>query len=173
MTQVHATRRILGIDPGYDRVGWGIVQSDGPTFTVVAYGCIQTAKSDPLIERYRQIDRELEHIVVTYQPTDAAIESIFFAKNQTTAMHVAEARGVIISCLFRHQLGYGEYTPLQIKQAVTGFGKADKAAVEKMIRLQLKLNQAGGAGASKDQAKVLDDALDALAVSLTHASRRY
>lgn len=162
------TKIILGIDPGFDRIGWAIGQAQGSTINILDFNCIQTSKTESLVDRYQQIDTDLTAVLHKYQPTEAAIESLFFAKNQTSAMHVAEARGVIISCLFRQQIPYAEYTPLQIKQAVTGYGRADKPAVEKMVRLQLKLPVIPG-----QSAKIIDDTLDALAIVLTHASRRY
>lgn len=161
-------RVVIGIDPGFDRVGWAVGQAEAGTLSILDFNCIQTKKTEPLVRRYHQIDQELHMVLEQYQPTEAAIESLFFAKNQTTAMHVAEARGVIISCLFRHQVPYSEYTPLQIKQAVTGYGRADKVAVEKMVRLQLRLPELPG-----KSAKILDDTLDALAIVVTHASRAY
>jgi crossover junction endodeoxyribonuclease RuvC len=158
---------ILGIDPGYDRVGW-CVGSVGQNFQlqVIKFGCIQTSPKQTLLERYQQIDTELTEVVRELHPTEAAVESLFFTKNQKTAMHVSEARGVIISCLFRHQVQFFEYTPLQIKQAVTGYGKADKAAVEKMVRLQL------GSQISQQAGKIIDDTLDAMGIALTHMANR-
>ncbi len=156
-------RVILGIDPGFDRVGWAVCKANRADLAVLDYGCIQTDKKESLVDRYRHINDNLTAIIERLHPTEAALESLFFAKNQTTAMHVAEARGVIISVLFRHQLTYSEYTPLQIKQAVTGYGRADKASVEKMLKLQLKLPTL--------QEQLPDDALDALAICLTRASR--
>ncbi len=158
---------LLGIDPGYDRVGWAIGQVTGAQIVALDFGCIETDKTQTLIERYHQIDRELTQVIQKYQPSEAAVESLFFFKNQTTAMHVSEARGVIISCLFRYQVGFAEYTPLQIKQAVAGFGRADKQAVDKMVRLQLKLDERQPSGK-----KVLDDTMDALAIMITHAASR-
>jgi crossover junction endodeoxyribonuclease RuvC len=153
---------LLGIDPGYDRVGWCIGTARGIDIQIVEYGCIQTTAKDDLVSRYQQIDQELAEIIQKYQPQEAAIESLFFSKNQKTAMHVSEARGVILSVIFRHNVGFAEYTPLQIKQAVTGFGKAEKSAVERMLRMQYKLGQQ----------KILDDAMDAIGVMVTHAVSR-
>jgi crossover junction endodeoxyribonuclease RuvC len=161
------TITIMGIDPGYDRVGWAVGQAHGSQIKVLGYGCVETDKTKSLIERYHQIDTQLVEILTTHRPTEAAVESLFFFKNQTTAMHVSEARGVIISCLFRQNVTFAEYTPLQIKQAVTGFGRADKKAVEKMVRLQLGLNEV-----SSKSEQLLDDTLDALAILITHAASR-
>lgn len=153
---------ILGIDPGFDRLGWAVGQVlPDNAIELIDCNSIQTAKSQTIFERYNTLRLELEKILVTYQPTAVAIESLFFAKNQKTAMQVSEARGLILSSVLRFNCAVTEYTPLQIKQAVTGFGRADKSAVDKMVRLQLKL----------DDKKVLDDTMDALAILLTHCTQ--
>lgn len=156
---------ILAIDPGYDRIGWAVGSMSGTECLALQYGLIQTNKSESRIDRYQHLDTELAEIMTRYQPQEAAIESLFFYNNKTTAIHVAEARGVVISSCFRHKVKVSEYTPLQIKQAVTGFGQADKKAVEKMVRLQLKRQVA-------NSEKIIDDTLDALAILLTHTARR-
>ena len=153
---------ILGIDPGYDRVGWGVVRTKSSELRTESFGCITTDKNQPLTTRYQQIDPELEEIIRKYKPQEAAVESLFFFKNHKTAMHVAEARGVIISCLFRNRVKFFEYTPLQIKQVVTGYGRADKKAVEKMVRMELKMKD------ERLKMKGLDDSIDALAVAMAH-----
>lgn len=157
---------IMGIDPGYDRIGWAVGKIHGSQVQAVSYGLIQTHASESLIQRYQLIDQELSQIISHFQPSEVAIESLFFNKNTSTAIHVAEARGVIISAFFRQKVAVFEYTPLQIKQAVTGFGRADKKAVEKMVLLQLKkcLNE--------KSPKLVDDTFDALAVLLTHSASR-
>lgn len=157
---------LMAIDPGYDRVGWAIGQVQGSQIQSVVFGLIQTNHLDSLMTRYQQIDEELSQLLTKYAPQEAAVESLFFATNRRTAMHVSEARGIIISCIFRHHVKFAEYTPLQIKQAVTGFGKADKVAVEKMVRLQL------GKFLTTNTEKIVDDTLDALGLLLTHASSR-
>jgi crossover junction endodeoxyribonuclease RuvC len=161
MDEASHTPVIIGIDPGYDRIGWAVgkpISEHG--LTLQAMGCIQTNSKHSLIERYQQLDQELSLILKKYQPTQAAIETLYFSKNQKTALHVSEARGIIISTLFRTQVEIFEYNPVQIKQAVTGYGHADKAAIAKMITLRLGLHQSG---------KELDDTLDAVAIALTHA----
>jgi crossover junction endodeoxyribonuclease RuvC len=158
---------LLGIDPGYDRIGWAVGHVQGSKLAVVEFGCIETDKTQSLIDRYQQIDTQLEAVIKKLQPAEAAVESLFFFKNQTTAMHVSEARGIIISCLFRHRVSFAEYTPLQIKQAVTGYGRADKKAVDKMVRLQLGLKTGNGKAE-----KILDDTMDALAILITHSASR-
>ena len=152
-------RTILGIDPGYDRVGWCVGKKQNGNITIEKYGSVLTKKTDSLFERYHQIDTELQKVVDEFHPEECAVESLFFSKNQKTALHVSEARGVILSVLFRNHIAFFEYTPLQIKQAVTGYGKADKAAVEKMLRLQFQFKNG----------KILDDVVDAVGVMVTHA----
>lgn len=154
----------IGFDPGYDRLGWAVGEVDkGSIKHLIAYGAIITDPLQSLHQRYSQILTELETLINTHHPTEAALESLFFATNRKTALHVSEARGILISVLLRHHCELSEYTPLQIKQAVTGYGKAEKTAIDKMVRLQLKL----------PDTKILDDTMDALAVLLTHASRGY
>lgn len=152
--------RILGIDPGYDRVGWAVVECDArKNCVVIAYDCIQTSNKATTWQRYSQIIDSLKTAITEHKPTAAAIESIFFSNNQKTAIRVSEARGVIIATLLPHIAVVSEYTPNQIKLAVTGYGNSDKAAVEKMVRLQLKLNST----------TVIDDTIDAVATAFTHA----
>lgn len=154
----------MAFDPGYDRLGWAVGEIEkGSVQQLTAYGAIITNPKQTLHQRYSQILTELEALVITHHPTAAAIESLFFATNRKTALHVSEARGILISVLLRHQCELSEYTPLQIKQAVTGYGNAEKTAVDKMVRLQLKL----------PNTKILDDTMDALAVLLTYATRGY
>ncbi|HEX9817920.1 MAG TPA: crossover junction endodeoxyribonuclease RuvC [Patescibacteria group bacterium] len=152
---------ILGIDPGYDRVGWAVGEVRGQTWLTIHHGCLKTSKAQTLFERYRQIAQELSAIIKTHQPTILAIESLFFFKNQKTALKVSEARGVIINTCLNHDLDIAEFTPLQIKQAVTGYGRADKNSVEKMLRLELKLTEH----------KIIDDTIDALAVMMTYQAQ--
>ena len=158
---------ILGIDPGFDRVGWAVGQVVDKKLQVWDFGCIQTDKQQIVSERYQAIDDQLTAILTKYKPADLAIESLFFFKNAKSVMRVSEARGAIISCCLRHQLQLFEYPPLQIKQAVTGNGRADKTAVAKMVKLQLKLPEKIVGG--KIETKIIDDAMDAIAILLTHA----
>jgi len=151
---------ILAIDPGYDRVGWSLGQKNGSQLSVIKYGLIQTNKMASIFERYRAIETELDAIIKQHQPQQAALETLFFSKNQTTAMRVAESRGLILATLIRNRVECFEYNPGTIKLAVTGYGKADKKAVEKMVRLQLHVSNE----------KLIDDTLDALAILLTHGA---
>ena len=156
---------IIGIDPGYDRLGWAVCQSGPNGWQILDQGCIITNRQGQIEERYQQILTDLAAIIERYQPEEAAIETLFWFKNQTTAMQVSEARGLIMATLLRAGLKISQYTPLQIKQAVTGYGRADKKAVEKMVRLELAIDQ----NRAKD---ILDDTFDALALLLCHQASR-
>lgn len=156
---------ILGIDPGYDRIGWAVAKLTGSTMVDVSCGLIQTQRTQSLVERYHDLDQQLSTLLQTHHPQEAAVETLYFSQNKTTALKVAEARGVILSCLLRHQVKICEYNPMTIKQAVTGYGKADKPAIDKMVRLQL------GKFLNPGQ-KQIDDTMDALAVLLTHSTSR-
>jgi crossover junction endodeoxyribonuclease RuvC len=153
---------IMGIDPGYDRMGWAIGKCDNRNVDLIEYGCIQTNKKLDIFERYQQLINELEEIISKHKPSETAIETLFFSKNKTTAMRVSEARGVIISCCISGNSTVFEYHPQQIKQAVTGNGGATKAQVEKMVRLQTKL----------PAKSLIDDTIDAIAITITHAASR-
>lgn len=148
---------ILAIDPGYDRVGWAVGVKDRRKPKVLELGLIQTDKTKPIFKRYQEIIHKLKKLISHHQPTELAIENLYFAKNTKTAIKVAEAKGVIIATALETDLKVFEYDPSTIKQVVTGYGQADKQAVEKMIRLQLKLKE-----------KLIDDTLDAAACYLTH-----
>lgn len=150
---------ILGIDPGYDRVGWAVGRGTGPQPIILCFGCIQTPQKISLSQRYQLIDHQLSEVISIHQPQELAIETLYYSKNKKTALQVSEARGVILSCATRHHLHIFEYAPNQIKLAVTGYGHADKKAVEKMVRLQLTISEE----------KIIDDVIDALAIVLTHA----
>ncbi len=173
---------ILGIDPGYDRIGIGIIthQKSNVKHQVVFCDCIETDKKKTLVERYQQIYDQLEKIIQTYKPDIAAVESLFFFKNKKTAMHVSEARGVILACLFNNNVSIQEFTPLEIKQSITGYGRADKKAVEKMVKMELHLESEKNKKQKKRKGQdtkysipntqyYYDDTLDALATALTCA----
>lgn len=147
---------ILGIDPGTATTGWGVVEkSDGQLYPV-GYGCIKTAKDLTTAERLRNIHREFNQILKKYKPQRIAVEDIFFFKNLTTAVKVSQARGVIMACAGCADMPVSEYTPLQVKQAATSYGRAQKRQVQKMVKLILGL---------KEIPKP-DDAADALAVAI-------
>lgn len=152
---------LMGIDPGFDRIGWAVCSSASSGLQVLEYGCILTNRKETQLQRYQQLSTDLAAILKRHQPNIAAVESLFFTNNQKTAIAVAQARGIILDQLFLHSVIIREYTPLQIKQATTGYGAADKASVEKMVRLQLALNTA----------HIIDDAIDALAMVITLRAR--
>lgn len=154
--------RIIGIDPGTATVGWGVIEEEGSVPRIVGYGHISTDKSLPAEERLEEISRDIESLISTYKPDEAAIEELFFAKNVTTAMAVGQARGVILLTLHRLCIRISGYTPLEVKQAVTNYGRAEKRQVQEMVKNILKL---------KEIPKP-DDAADALAIALCHSGRR-
>lgn len=154
--------RILGIDPGFGRVGFGIIEGDKQDWRPVVYGCIETDKTKKLPDRLFEISEELNRIIKKYHPTVGAVEELFFYTNITTAIHVAEARGTILLSLRQAGLEICEYTPLEIKQAVTGHGRADKQQIQRMVQMLLQLKKIPKP----------DDAADALAVALTCAAQR-
>ncbi len=148
--------RILGIDPGYGILGWAVIESDR---TVHQYGTIETEKEKPLGDRLLDIHRGINYIIETFQPETVALEKLFFSRNTTTALDVARAIGVVILTIQMAGLEYSEYTPTQIKQAVTGYGKADKGQIQGMVKTLFGL---------KNIPKP-DDAADALAIAACHS----
>lgn len=151
-------RRVLGIDPGLANTGWGVIDWNGSKFTLVKYGVIETAASEVHGTRLLSIYNGLCAVIDEFRPAEAAMETLYFAKNQTSAMAVAEARGVVSLCLAQHCVPLGEYTPNQIKRAVTGSGAADKELVERYVQLLLGL----------PMPPQPDHAADALAGAITH-----
>lgn len=151
--------RILGIDPGLATVGWGIIEYSGVRMHPIAYGSIQTRAGLPVEERLEQIYDSMHQIIERYAPEEVSIEELFWNTNVTTGIVVAEARGSILLCARHHHLPIFEYTPMQIKQAVSGYGKADKKQVITMVTMLLGL---------KEPPKP-DDTADALAAAICHA----
>jgi crossover junction endodeoxyribonuclease RuvC len=154
--------RILGIDPGTGILGFGIIEVSGPKAQLVDAGVIRTPVKEDDAIRLQTIYEELTDIIVQTKPQIMSVEKLFFAKNVTTAMTVAQARGVVLLCGMQAGLTIFEYTPMQIKQAITGYGKADKKQIQEMVRVLLKL---------KDVPQP-DDCADALAAALTYASTK-
>jgi len=150
---------ILGIDPGFARVGWAVLKSQNSNVKCQNYGCIETSKDTASQERLVDVYRQICKLIKKYKPEAMAIEELFFTNNAKTAFKVGEARGVIILSAAIQKIPVFSYTPLQVKIAVTGYGQADKVQVGKMVRAILKL---------KELPK-LDDTVDAIAVALTHA----
>lgn len=150
--------RILGIDPGYAIVGWGVLEYNASRFIPLEYGAITTASDLPVEERLVQIYDQLSEILEKWKPNSIAIEELFFNTNHTTGIKVAEARGVILLSAKKHGVEIFEYTPLQVKQAVVGYGRADKKQVITMVTSLLKLREAPKP----------DDTADALAIAICH-----
>ncbi|MBP6925512.1 MAG: crossover junction endodeoxyribonuclease RuvC [Candidatus Pacebacteria bacterium] len=153
---------ILGIDPGYDRIGIAILEKESGKEILVFSFCFQSDKNLDINERIDSCIVFLKEIIGRYHPTELAIENLFFTNNQKTAMRVSEARGAIINLAKQQGLSVHEYTPLQIKQAVTGYGKSDKKQVAHMVTHLVKL----------EPRKYIDDEIDAVAVALTHSASR-
>ena len=151
--------RILGIDPGTGILGFGVIDSTNGTYTLVDGGVIRTPVHEDDAVRLQTIYEELTDIIASTKPELMSVEKLFFARNVTTAMTVAQARGVVLLCGKLAGLTIYEYTPMQIKQAITGYGKADKKQMQEMVRIILKLNEVPKP----------DDAADAIAAALTLA----
>lgn len=149
---------VLGIDPGYAIVGWGLVEFKNNSFRPLRYGAIITEADTDFNERLRMIFDDLSEVIKTFKPDAMSIEKLYFTTNQKTAIMVAEARGVILLSAKQNGLPIFEYTPLQVKTAVTGYGKAKKPQVMEMTRRLLKL----------PEVPKPDDTADALAIALTH-----
>ncbi|MDK2811727.1 MAG: crossover junction endodeoxyribonuclease RuvC [Petroclostridium sp.] len=150
---------ILGIDPGIAIVGYGIIKYEGNKFTVIDYGAVTTAPSMSLPERLKVIYRETECLIDTYHPDVVTVEELFFNKNVKTALTVGHGRGVAILAAANKGLNIYEYTPLQVKQSVVGYGRAEKAQVQQMVKVILSLTAVPKP----------DDVADALAVAVCHA----
>ena len=151
--------RILGIDPGYAILGWGVVDVEGNRFKAVAYDSILTDKDTPMPQRLSMLYDGLQEIISRYHPDEASIEELYFNNNAKTAIMVGEARGVAVLACEKGGLRVNEYTPLQIKQALVGYGRADKNQVQQMVKTILNL----------EAVPKPDDTADALAAAVCHA----
>ena len=151
---------ILGIDPGLATLGYGVIEVEGDRRRLIQLGTLNTPAGQPMPQRLRAIFQGMNQLMDIYQPDDVAFEELFFSKNITTGMAVSAARGVALVAVVQRTDNLYEYTPMQIKQAVTGYGGADKHQVQQMVRMLLNM---------KEIARP-DDAADALAVALTHAN---
>lgn len=150
---------ILGLDPGYAIVGYGVISYQANRFKVLDFGAITTDKDTPFLTRLKQIYDGMNYILDKWKPGSMAVEQLFFNTNSTTAIGVAEARGCCLLAAVQAQVEVVEYTPLQVKQAVTGYGRAEKRQIMEMTRMLLGL----------DHIPKPDDAADALAVAVCHA----
>ncbi|MBE6989405.1 MAG: crossover junction endodeoxyribonuclease RuvC [Ruminococcaceae bacterium] len=151
--------RILGIDPGVAIVGFGVIDVDRGQQRMVQYGAINTEAGLPLATRLLQIGRDLEQLIELFRPDEIAVEELFFSKNITTGIAVAHGRGVILYTAEKMEVPIFEYTPMQVKQAVVGYGLAEKSQIMDMVRRLLKLKTVPRP----------DDAADALAIAICHA----
>jgi len=151
--------KILGIDPGIARTGWGIVEAENAKLKTQNYGCIETLKTQSIEERLQILYEQLSIIITEEKPDAMAIEELFFNTNAKTALVVGQARGVILLAAAQAKIQIAVYTPLQVKIAVTGYGRAEKSQVGQMVKTLLKL----------PSVPKPDDTADALAIALTHA----
>lgn len=149
---------VLGIDPGLATMGWGVLKSERGRFETIDYGVVLTPKTETLPVRLAMLEEGVKKLVDKYTPDEIALEELFFNNNITTGINVAQARGVILLTCVKNCGRLYEYTPLQIKQALTGYGRAEKKQIQIMVKTLLRLD-----GIPKP-----DDAADALAVALTH-----
>jgi crossover junction endodeoxyribonuclease RuvC len=149
--------RILGIDPGTARFGFGVIDADDG-YVAVEYGTIETSATDSMAERLLQLYDRIHALIGEHQPATVAIEQLFFSRNVTTAIAVGQARGVAMLAAAQAGLTVTEYTPAEIKQAISGYGNADKQQVQAMVKILLSL----------DEIPHPDDAADALAIALCH-----
>ena len=150
---------ILGIDPGFAIVGWSIIESERGNIRPIAFGAITTPAHTDIEARLLMIERDITAVIEKYKPDEMAIEELFFNTNITTGIAVAEARGVIICTAHRLGVEISEYTPLQVKQSVVGYGRAEKKQVIAMVTALLKL----------DKPPKPDDTADAVAIAICHA----
>ena len=154
--------RILGIDPGTATTGWAIIEVKDTKIKPIGHGFISTSKNNSEEERLLEISSDLDNIVKKYKPVEAAIEKIFFFKNQKTIIQVSQSRGAILLTLKRKNIKITSYTPLQVKQALTGYGRAEKKQIQVMTKNVLHL---------KSLPKP-DDVADAIAIAICHANSR-
>lgn len=149
---------VIGIDPGTATTGFGLVRDTAQGLEVVDFGAILTPADLPQAERLVLLYEELKKILFLHRPESAAVEKLFFSRNVTTAITVGQARGVVLLSMAQAGLSVGEYTPMEVKQAVAGYGGADKNQVQQMVRALLNL----------DRIPKPDDAADALAIAICH-----
>ncbi|HLD01304.1 MAG TPA: crossover junction endodeoxyribonuclease RuvC [Patescibacteria group bacterium] len=151
--------RVLGIDPGIARTGWGVIEKEKNEARAIAYGCFETPSTKVLAERLRDIHQFVVKLLNTHAPDALSIEDLFFNTNAKTALVVGQARGVVLLAAAQAKIPIISYTPLQVKIAVTGYGRAEKAQVGQMVKTLLKLRVVPKP----------DDTTDALAIAITHA----
>jgi crossover junction endodeoxyribonuclease RuvC len=154
--------RVLGIDCGTERTGWGVIESDGRAHRVLAHGVISTLRRDPLETRLAEIAAGLRSLLAAHSPDSAAVEEVFFSQNVRTALRLAHVRGVVLLAIAEARVELGEYSPLEVKTSVVGYGRAEKRQVQLMVRSLCGLREEIES----------EDAADALAVAICHATTR-
>ena len=154
---------IMGIDPGLATMGYGIIEANRGDSRLIQYGTINTPAGEPMPQRLRAIYMGVQQLMNIYHPDEVAFEELFFSKNITTGMAVSAARGVALLAVVEKTDNLYEYTPMQIKQAITGYGGADKHQMQHMVKLLLHMQEIARP----------DDAADAIAVALTHANSQH
>lgn len=150
--------KILGIDPGIGIVGYSLIEFDGDNCVLLHSGSIQTQKNSKESARLLEIWEDMNTILNRFKPDCSAIEKLFFFRNRTTVMPVAHARGVILTALEKYKIPIYEYTPMEVKQVLTGYGRADKKEVEQMVKFSLGV----------DNLPKLDDTVDSIAIAICH-----
>jgi len=150
--------RVIGIDVGFAILGWSIIEKEGSKYDLIDYGVIETNSDSRIESRLKTVYENLSQVIHNYKPTVGAVESLFFFKNQKTIINVGQVRGVILLSLANADLPIFDYTPLQVKVSVTGYGRAEKSQVQQMVKLICGL----------DEVPKPDDAADAIAVGICH-----
>lgn len=153
--------RVLGIDCGTERTGYGVIDSDGRLHKLVAAGCIRSSPRDALEKRLLNIATGLRALFVEFRPDHAAVEEVFFAVNAKSALKLSHVRGVALLCVAEASVAFAEYSPLEVKVSVVGYGRAEKAQVQQMVASILRLREQIAS----------EDASDALAIAICHATR--
>src|SRR5450631_2619080 len=151
--------RVLGIDCGTERTGWGVIESDGRRHSVHAHGLISLSSRDPFEERLAAIGAAMRALLAEHAPASAAVEEVFYSQNVKTALKLAHVRGVVLAAIAEAGVALGEYSPLSVKSSVVGYGRAEKSQVQLMVRTLT------------GQTIESEDAADALAVAICHATR--
>lgn len=154
--------RILGIDPGYAITGWAVIDYNGSKFKTIDYGSIETEAHTPMPDRLKILYDGLCYLIEKYNPDEAGVEELFFNNNAKTVIMVGEARGVVLLACRNNDIDVYEYTPLQIKQSLVGYGRAEKHQVQEMVKMILNL----------PEVPKLDDTADAVAAAICHAHSR-
>ncbi|MDP2668704.1 MAG: crossover junction endodeoxyribonuclease RuvC [bacterium] len=152
-------QRILGVDPGIERLGWGLVEKNGGKYTRIDSGVKRTSKNKPVSDRLWEIYQFLDELIIKEKPSELSTEKLFFAKNVKTALVIGEVRGIILALGAKHGLSIKEFAPSEVKMAICGYGHATKEGVAEMLKLSINL----------PKNKLLDDETDALALALTSA----